>query len=174
MHALYPNHLGITMADPAAANSDDIDDVIAALIGLMGALNNPRQDDVLLREAGVSLDRSLFPLVARLGALGAMGVAQLADHAGRDHTTISRQLGVLEAAGLVERRTQTDDRRVREAALTAEGRRVDRRLAAARRRLVGLLLIDWSAEERGAFSRLARKFVAGMTRARDANRGKER
>jgi hypothetical protein len=45
---------------------------------------------------------------------------------------------------------------------------------AARRRLVGLLLIDWSAEERGAFSRLARKFVAGMTRARDANRGKER
>jgi hypothetical protein len=48
------------MADPAVANRDDINDVIAALIGRKGALNNRRQDDVLLHEAGVSLDRSLF------------------------------------------------------------------------------------------------------------------
>jgi len=157
-------------ADPASASSDDIDDVIAALIGLMGALNNPRQDDVLLREAGVSLDRSLFPLVARLGALGAMGVAELADHAGRDHSTISRQLGVLETTGLIERRMQTDDRRVRAAVLTAEGRRVARRLTAARRRLISLLLVDWSAEERGVFALLARRIVDGMKRARDADR----
>ena len=56
-----------------------------------------RDDDVLLAEAGVSLDRALFPLVARLGALGPMGVVELGEQAGRDHTTISRQLTALEA-----------------------------------------------------------------------------
>jgi DNA-binding MarR family transcriptional regulator len=147
-----------------------VNEVAAALIDLIGCMNNPRQDDVLLGEAGVTLDRALFPLVARLGALGAMGVAELGDHAGRDPTTISRQLAVLERDGLVRRRAGEADRRVREAELTEEGRRVARRLADARRRLLTMLLADWTAGDCDVFSRLALDLADGMKRGR-AHRG---
>jgi hypothetical protein len=61
-----------------------IDAIASALIDLTGCLNSPRQDDVLLRAAGVSLDRALFPLLVRLGNARAMSVVQLAEHAGRE------------------------------------------------------------------------------------------
>ncbi len=145
----------------------DLDSLAAALIDLVGTLNNPRQDDVLLKEAGVVLDRALFPLLARLGMLGAMGVVQLADHAGRDYTTISRQLSALEEQGLIKRRNSALDARVREAVLTAAGRRVAGRLADARRRLLTRLLSDWSGPECEAFARLARKMANGMRSLRE-------
>ncbi|WP_083370329.1 MarR family winged helix-turn-helix transcriptional regulator [Chromobacterium sphagni] len=85
-----------------------------------------------LREAGVSLDRALFPLIARLGAVGPMGVMELAEHAGRDHTTISRQLAALERQGLIERRSSAQDRWAREAILTGDSWRVAQRIAEAR------------------------------------------
>jgi DNA-binding MarR family transcriptional regulator len=149
------------------AASADLDQLAAALFDLIGALNNPRQDDVLLAEADVSLDRALFPLVARLGALGPMGVAQLADHAGRDYTTISRQLAVLERQGLIERQHNARDSRVREARLTTIGSRVAKRIADARRRLLGQLLSDWKVAEREAFTLLARKMAEGMKNLRE-------
>jgi DNA-binding MarR family transcriptional regulator len=90
----------------------------------------------------------------------------LANHSGRDHTTISRQLAVLEEAGLVERRTDPQDRRVRVAALTTSGLRVTKQLNAARRRLLGRLLADWTTTEQRSFARLARKMKDGMLRAR--------
>ena len=40
------------------------------MIKLIGFLNSPRRDDALLKEAGVSLDRALFPLLVRLGMSG--------------------------------------------------------------------------------------------------------
>ena len=58
----------------------NVDAIAAALIELTGLLNSPRQDEVLLGAAGVSLDRALFPLLVRLSASPAMGVAQLAAH----------------------------------------------------------------------------------------------
>jgi DNA-binding MarR family transcriptional regulator len=153
---------------PAA---NDLDPLVAALIDLIGALNNPRQDDVLLAEAGVSLDRALFPLVARLGALGPMGVVELGEQAGRDHTTISRQLTALQAQGLVSRRTHPDDRRVRQAMLTAQGAQVARRIGAARKRLLSLLLADWSAADRESFARLAQRMADDMRRLREEAAG---
>lgn len=153
---------------PAA---NDLDPLVAALIDLIGALNNPRQDDVLLAEAGLSLDRALFPLVARLGAFGPMGVVELGEQAGRDHTTISRQLTALEAQGLVSRRTHPDDRRVRQAVLTAQGAQVARRIGAARKRLLSLLLADWSAADRESFARLAQRMADDMRRLREEAAG---
>lgn len=149
--------------------ADDVDQMVSALIGLIGALNNPRQDDVLLREARVDIDRALFPLLVRLDVLGAMGVAELADQAGRDHTTISRQLGVLESQGLVRRRVHPDDGRVRQAVLTPRGRRVANSISDARRRLLGRLLADWSAAERKSFAALAQKMADGMRTMRESD-----
>src|SRR5580692_10938468 len=116
-------------------------------------LNSPRQDDILLREAGVSMDRALFPLLVRIGKAGSVSVVELADQVGRDHSTISRQTARLESLGLISRRQGVRDLRMREAAITAAGQRAVRAIATARRRLLGKLLADWSPEEREAVGR---------------------
>src|SRR5580704_2203561 len=118
--------------------------MVAALIDLMSFLNSPQRDDVLLREAGVDLDRALFPLLVRLGMSGPLSVAVLADQVGRDHTTVSRQLAKLERLGLISRQAGGADRRVRTASLTAAGDTIVRAITAARRRLLSRALADWS------------------------------
>jgi DNA-binding MarR family transcriptional regulator len=82
-------------------------------------LNSPRRDDILLAEAGVSLDRALFPPLVRLGGRGALGVGDLAEQAGRDHSTVGRRVARLEALGLVVRQAGGEDRRVRAARTVA-------------------------------------------------------
>lgn len=116
----------------------------------------------MLREAGVSIDRALFPLLVRIGASGSLSVAELADQVGRDHSTVSRQMARLETLGLVTRRPAALDQRVREAAITADGRHAVRAITAARRRLLGKLLADWSQEDRQALARLNRKLADAM------------
>jgi DNA-binding MarR family transcriptional regulator len=143
-------------------NTRDLDALVAAMIDLMGFLASPRRDDALLREAGVTLDRALFPLLVRLGG-GALAVAELADQVGRDHTTISRQLAKLESLGLVERCESPTDRRVRAARLTEAGARVGRSIAAARNRLLSHALADWPPADLTALSHLTRRFADSLT-----------
>jgi DNA-binding MarR family transcriptional regulator len=140
----------------------NIDATFSALLDLTGCLNSPRQDDVLLSEAGVSLDRALFPLLVRLSAAGAMSVAQLADRAGRDPSTISRQLAKLEQLGLVKRPATRADMRVREAAITKAGTRTVAAITEARRRLLGELLEGWSVQERQLFPQLLQRLADTM------------
>jgi len=142
------------------------DELLAgALIDLVGFLNSPQRDDVLLREAGVSLDRALFPLLVRLGAQGALGVGELADLVGRDHSTISRQIAKLETLGLIARRARGEDQRVRAAEITKEGEVVARAIGAARQRLFDRLFASWSDEDREAVGRLNRKLADALLRA---------
>ncbi|HEY1630046.1 MAG TPA: MarR family transcriptional regulator [Rhizomicrobium sp.] len=133
---------------------------------LVGFLNSPRQDDVLMRAAGIAIDRALFPLLVRIGSAGSLGVVELAEQAGRDHSTVSRQVAKLESLGLVSRRANKSDQRVREAAITEEGKRAVRAITNARRRLLGKLLADWSQEDRDALARLNRKLADAMLKVR--------
>jgi DNA-binding MarR family transcriptional regulator len=138
----------------------------AALLDLLGLLNSPQQDDILLREAGISIDRALFPLLVRIGAVKSLSVVELADQVGRDHSTISRQTAKLETLGLVSRRQALRDQRVREAAITTAGKRAVRAITAARKRLFSKLLADWSPEERESLARLNQKLADAMKNAR--------
>lgn len=144
----------------------DVDAIAAALIDLTACINSPRQDEVLLQAAGVSLDRALFPLLVRLGA-SPMGVAQLADHVGRDPSTVSRQLAKLEELKLVHRPVGKEDLRVRAAVITRAGRHCVDAITVARRRLLGELIGDWPAEDRRNFPALLRRFADAM-KARQA------
>ena len=54
---------------------DDLRQLHGALMDLVGVLNRPEPDARLLREAGVKLDRALFPLLVRIGARGPKGRA---------------------------------------------------------------------------------------------------
>jgi DNA-binding MarR family transcriptional regulator len=137
---------------------------VAALIDLMAFLASPQRDDVLLREAGVSLDRALFALLIRLSAAGPVGVAALADQVGRDHTTISRQLAKLEALGLIARQDDASDRRIRIARLTAAGEAVVLAITDARRRLLSRALAEWSEADLADLATLNRRFVDALSR----------
>jgi DNA-binding MarR family transcriptional regulator len=144
-------------------NTRNLDRLAAALIDLIGFLNSPQRDDALLREAGVALDRALFPLLVILGARGALGVAELADQVGRDHTTVSRQLAKLESLALIERYESDEDRRRRAAQLTDEGRNVVHAITLARRRLLSKALADWSEADLTALASLGRRFVDSLS-----------
>lgn len=146
-------------------HTHDIDAIAAAFMDLIGILNSPRQDDVLLDAAGVSLPRALFPLLVRIGASGAIGVTVLAEQVGRDHSTISRQVAALEKLGLVKRRANADDSRIHEAAITAKGEQTVSRITKARRKLLGKLLSDWSEKERHDLARLNQKLAGAIRRA---------
>lgn len=143
-------------------DTHDIDAIAASLLDLVGILNSPRQDGVLLDAAGVSLPRALFPLLVRIGAAGAIGVTLLAEQVGRDHSTISRQVAALEKLGLVKRGANIADGRINEAAITARGRNAVARITKARRALLGKLLSRWSEKERNDLARLNQKLASAM------------
>src|SRR5277367_5279870 len=92
------------------------------LVDLVGLMNRPQRDSALLREAGVSLDRALFPLLIVIERKGPIGVVELAELVGRDYTTVSRQIAKLDGIGVINRRLSKTDNRVREAVITAKGK----------------------------------------------------
>jgi len=130
-----------------------------ALMDLIGIFNEPQRDDALLAEAGIALDRALFPLLVRIERRGPLGVVELADISGRDHTTVSRQVARLEELGLVTRRASKRDKRVREAAVTPKGLAMTKAIDKARERTAGPILARWSAADRQTLIRLVRKLV---------------
>jgi DNA-binding MarR family transcriptional regulator len=134
------------------------------LIDLVGFFNRPQVDAILLREARVSLDRALFPLLVRIQRRGPLGVGELADQVGRDYTTVSRQVAKLESLGLVARRPGKSDRRVTEAVATENGQAVSELLDAARQRLAQKALADWNEEDLKALTQLLRRFADNLMR----------
>lgn len=142
-------------------------DLHEALIDVVGVFNRPQNDVILLREAGVSLDRALFPLLVLIQRRGPIAVGDLADRVGRDYTTVSRQVGKLESLGLVARRTGQADRRVTEAVVTDSGKAMSDALDAARERLAGTALADWSEADLRDLARLLRRFADNLMRGPD-------
>jgi DNA-binding MarR family transcriptional regulator len=133
-----------------------------ALIDVVGFFNRPQNDAVLLREAGVSLDRALFPLLVLVERRGPLGVGELADRVGRDYTTVSRQVAKLADLGLVIRRAGKTDRRVTEAVVSEKGEAVSELLDRARERLAGKALADWSDGDLEELARLLRRFADNL------------
>ncbi len=133
-----------------------------ALISIVSALNRPRNDERLIEEAGVRLDRALFSVLVTIERLGPIGVVDLAERAGRDYTTVSRQVAKLESLGLVKRRENPADRRVREAIISPKGKAMTDRIDAARERMGNAIFKDWSKDELDVFVRLMRKFANAM------------
>jgi DNA-binding MarR family transcriptional regulator len=129
------------------------------LLDLVGLFNQPQRDAALIKEAGVDIDRALFPLLVRIERRGPLGIVELAGLVGRDYTTVSRQVAKLEKLGLVTRQTGTHDRRVSDLAVTEAGRAMNLAFDAARERLMWPLLAEWSADDRSDLTRLLRRLV---------------
>jgi DNA-binding MarR family transcriptional regulator len=129
------------------------------LLDLVGLMNRPQRDSALLQEAGVSLDRALFPLLIVIEHKGPIGVVELAELVGRDYTTVSRQITKLNGLGLINRRASKSDHRVRELAITAKGREMTGAIDAARIRMASVLFAKWSKRDLQDLARLMRRFA---------------
>jgi DNA-binding MarR family transcriptional regulator len=143
--------------------SENIRTLHGALIDIVGVFNRPQGDERMVREAGISLDRALFPLLVLIERRGPIGVVELADRVGRDYTTVSRQVAKLESLGLVERRAGAADRRVREAIVTPEGKAMTDAVDAARVRLGRIIFAKWDQHDIDELVRLMRKFADAVT-----------
>lgn len=135
------------------------DDLHSLLLQLSGALNRPELDEWFLSQAGIKLDRALFPLLSRISVLGPIGTVELAAQVGRDHSTVSRQLTRLEQLDLICRKPADDDGRVRLLRTTAKGRRLVAALAATRRRLMSAKFRSWTEADRAMLIRLLRRLI---------------
>ena len=113
----------------------------------------------MIRAAGISLDRALFPLLVLVERMGPIGVVELADRVGRDYTTVSRQIAKMETLGLVERNESAADRRVRVAVITRAGKAMTDRVDEARKKLGQLIFEQWDPQDVIDLARLMRKFA---------------
>lgn len=138
---------------------DQLRELHGALIEIVSVMNRPQRDEQMVRDAGISLDRALFPLLVMVERLGPIGVVELADRAGRDYTTVSRQVAKLESLDLVERRGSVADRRVREAIISPKGKAMTDRIDAARERMGRAIFATWDEHDFNELVRLMRKFA---------------
>jgi len=142
-----------------ARRNDRFRDLHGALLEIVGVMNRPQRDEAMIREAGISLERALFPLLVLVERLGPIGVVELADRVGRDYTTVSRQVAKLEGHGLVDRRESASDRRIREAVVTEKGKAMTDRVDEARKRIGVSVFADWEDRDVEELVRLMCKFA---------------
>jgi len=135
------------------------------LVDLVGLMNRPQRDSALLKEAGVNLDRALFPLLIAVERKGPIGVVELGDFVGRDYTTVSRQVAKLESLGAIVRGPSKADKRVREAVITAKGKEMTSAIDAARERLATVLFSKWKKCDLQDLARLIRRFADDLQAA---------
>jgi DNA-binding MarR family transcriptional regulator len=139
--------------------SEQLRQLHGAVLDIVAVINKPQRDEVLIKEAGIPLDRALFPLLVGIERFGPIGVVELADRVGRDYTTVSRQVAKLEGLDLVERQGSAADRRVREAIITAKGKAMTDLVDAARDRIGRAIFESWDTRDIDELVRLMRKFA---------------
>jgi DNA-binding MarR family transcriptional regulator len=138
---------------------DQLRQLHGAVLDIVAVMNRPQRDDVLIKAAGIPLDRALFPLLVGVERFGPIGVVEMADRVGRDYTTVSRQIAKLESLGLVERQGSAVDGRVREAVITAKGKAMTDRVDAAREKIGRAIFETWNPRDIDELIRLMRKFA---------------
>lgn len=134
-----------------------------ALIDIVSEMNRPERDEKMLAAAGLSLERALFPLLVLVERLGPIGVVELSSRVGRDYTTVSRQVARLDELGLVCRRANAADKRVREAAITPQGKAATDAVDEARERMAVELFADWSQRDFDDLGRLLQMLANGLS-----------
>lgn len=139
--------------------SEQIRALHGALITIVSVFNRPDRDETMVREAGISLDRALFPLLVLIERLGPIGVGDLAGRVGRDYSTVSKQVAKLESLGLVTRQAGAEDRRVTAAIVTPKGKTMTHALDAARERFGRTLFAEWDDRDIEQLVRLLQRFA---------------
>lgn len=126
-------------------------------------------------DAGRGLERPAYVLLSRIAVDGPFRLSALATDVALDLSTVSRQVGALETAGLVRRATDPTDRRASLVEVTDVGRDVFEENRARWLAMWQELLAGWTPQERQIFAALFTQLnqslaerLPGMTSERDA------
>ena len=116
------------------------------------------------RDGGAGLDRAAYGTMCKLADDGPQRRAALAHAFALDPSTVTRQVKVLEAAGLAARQADPMDGRGVVLDLTARGRELLEQARRYRQDRLHKALADWSDGDLNALGRLLREFNASMDR----------
>jgi DNA-binding MarR family transcriptional regulator len=133
--------------DPLAA----LERELAVLVRHLERLG--RQSD-LYTGMGMGTGRAGYLLLMTLEEVGAATIGALAATLGLDASTVTRQIAAMEAEGLIERRTDSRDRRCSIISASHRGRALLRSVRERRTDRVDALLRQWPEEDRAALGRL--------------------
>lgn len=143
---------------PSTHDLEDFKTLHGTLLNIVALMNRPQRDEDMVRQAGISLDRALFPLLVRIERQGPIGVVELADAVGRNYTSVSRQVAKLEELGFVSRQSAASDRRIREAVITDKGKALTDKVDGARARIGHAIFDSWSKRDVSELVRLLARF----------------
>ncbi|MGW8333528.1 MarR family winged helix-turn-helix transcriptional regulator [Streptomyces sp. NPDC055897] len=113
----------------------------------------------LTEDMGEGVDEVTYPVLSALARTGPRSAADLAPEVGIDRSGVTRRASRLEAAGLVRREADPNDRRATLLVLTERG---ERTVAELRTRLathITASLSSWPPGEAEAFARQLRRFT---------------
>lgn len=144
---------------------DDIARIEGALITLVRRANDPRGNREIHRAAGTDIERAGAVMLARVEEHEPARLSVLAEAAGVDVSTASRQVARLVEEGYVTRDADPDDGRASAHRLTPAGRDLRSRLAAARRAWLEEILCDFGDADRTTFATLLDRFVGQVEAA---------
>lgn len=133
--------------------------IYTSIVDIVMLINQPQRDEVLIKKAGIQLDRVLFPLFVGINHFGPIGVVELASNIGRDYSTVSRQLSRLQKLGLIERREGVKDKRVSEVNISSEGKKMINHINNARKDFGQMIFEEWDSRDIEEFIRLLQKFT---------------
>jgi DNA-binding MarR family transcriptional regulator len=115
------------------------------------------------------IDRSSYLIARMLAGEGATSIGGVAERLGLDATTVTRQVATMESAGLVVRRTDANDGRVRLIKLTSLGARTMREVRQTRENRIAELVADWSTTDVDRFGELLGRFNRSLRDHRPAD-----
>jgi DNA-binding MarR family transcriptional regulator len=118
---------------------------------------------------GDRLDRLALMILGTLSNCGPSRLSAVAERCGFDPSTASRQVGALEAAGLLERATDPEDRRAVLLQASPKGKRLLQRLEVGRRKRIERILTGWQPEEIVTFTHLLGRLNEATEKYHDVN-----
>lgn len=138
------------------------------MIALVRRVNDPRGNRRIQQAAGTNIERAGSVMLARVAEHEPARLSVLAEAAGVEMSTASRQVARLVDDGYVVRAADPDDGRALAHRLSPAGRQLRARLLEARRDWLATLLEDFDSNERSAFAGLLDRFVDAMAQASPA------
>lgn len=114
----------------------------------------------LTTDMGEGVDEVTYPVLSALARTGPRSAAELAPDVGIDRSGVTRRASRLEAAGLVRREADPDDRRAQLLVLTEEGRLAVTELRTRLAAHITASLSSWPPGEAEAFAHQLRRFTA--------------
>jgi DNA-binding MarR family transcriptional regulator len=117
---------------------------------------------------GLGAGRAGYLLLMTLNETGDATIGALAATLGLDGSTVTRQIAAMESEGLVERRSDPEDRRCSIIRASRRGGALLEAVRARRTERIDALLAGWPAEDRESLERLLARLNREIAAARPA------